>query len=303
MQELRSLGQLEANRDELRDDAIASLTLWDVRAVGRLSATPGLAKPGVDPLAGITRSPRARTWSPGGASRITRSSAAGNGKGSPVGFSRSARTAGYVYAFCSDGRIAISQACRVWDSVTGQEVLHHPTASQEHAFRPDGKVLALVQADGSVALCDLGTGRDLPPLPAGRMPQCLRFHPGGRYLAISSHAHDDAEVWDLAAGKVVLRLPGARYAGAALAWSPDGSVLALGSNDHNIYLCSFPGGTVQAVLRGHEHVITRVAYHPSGRLLASTSHDDTTRLWCFSPGGELVLPGSDCSASLAMAAG
>ena len=37
--------------------------------------------------------------------------------------------------------------------------------------------------------------------------------------------------------------------------------------------------------------ITRVAYHPSGRLLASTSHDDTTRLWCFSPGGELVLPG------------
>jgi WD40 repeat protein len=120
----------------------------------------------------------------------------------------------------------------------------------------------------------------------------LRFHPGGRYLAVS-YADNDAEVWDPAAGKAVLRLAGAQHARAALAWSPDGSLLALGSTDKGICLYSFPGGDVQAVLRGHDHVITRVLYHPSGRLLASYSHDGTTRLWCFSPGGELILPGEE----------
>ena len=55
VQELRSLGQLEANRAELRDDALASLTLWDVRAVKRLPAAPGLASPAVDPLGQLLR--------------------------------------------------------------------------------------------------------------------------------------------------------------------------------------------------------------------------------------------------------
>jgi serine/threonine protein kinase len=47
---LRSLDQLEAHRLELRNDAIASLTLWDVRLVRHFAASPRLALPRVDPL-------------------------------------------------------------------------------------------------------------------------------------------------------------------------------------------------------------------------------------------------------------
>jgi hypothetical protein len=50
VQHLRSLDQLETHRSELRDDAIASLALWDVRPVGRHAAVAGLASPSVDPL-------------------------------------------------------------------------------------------------------------------------------------------------------------------------------------------------------------------------------------------------------------
>jgi serine/threonine protein kinase/WD40 repeat protein len=291
VQHLRSLGQLEANRAEMRDDAISSLTLWDVRAVGHLPASTGLATPRIDPLGkyyAMAEAPNLVCWRRLADHRVVHR---WQWEGPRCLYLEVSPDGRYVYAFCFDEKHA-QKVCRVWDVGTGQEMLCHPSTGAEHAFRPDGKGIALVQADGSVALCELGTGRDLPSLPAGRMPECLRFHPGGRYLAISSHAHKDAEVWDVAARTVVLRLPGARYAGATLAWSPDGSLLALGSNDHNIYLCSFPGGHVQAVLRGHEHVITRVVCHPSGGLLASTSHDDTTRLWSFAPpGGELVLPG------------
>jgi serine/threonine protein kinase/WD40 repeat protein len=288
--ELRSLGQLEAKRAELRDDAIASLTLWDVRPVGHLPSKPGLATSRVDPLGQSYAYAEGRnvvSWRRVADDEVIHRWQWERLRCNYLEVSPDGR---YLYAaFCSDEKHA-QQVCRVWNVETGQEVLCRPSASMEHAFRPDGQVVALIQADGSVALCELGTGRRLSSLPAGRKPHCLRFHPGGRYLAVS-YADNDAEVWDPAAGQVVLRLARARYAGAALAWSPDGSMLALGSTDSRIRLCSFPGGNVQAVLRGHDHVITRVLYHPSGRLLASTSHDDTARLWWFSPGGELVLPG------------
>ncbi|HKI32071.1 MAG TPA: serine/threonine-protein kinase, partial [Gemmataceae bacterium] len=287
---LRSLDQLEANRPQLRDEAIASLTLWDVRAVKRLSAAPPLPWRGVDPLGrhyASAEAPNVVSWRRLADDQIVRR---WQWEGGPCIALEVSPDGRYVFALCDDRRSDKPVAC-VWDSVTGQLVLHRPICRWERAFRPDGKVLALVQADGSVALCDLGTGRDLPPVPLGPRPDNLRFHPSGQYLAVSSRARQDVEVWDLATRTVVLRLPGDRFAGGSLAWSPDGSLLTVGSTDTNIYLCTFPGGNIQAVLRGHEHVITHLEYHPSGRLLASTSHDDTTRLWCFSPGGELVLSG------------
>ena len=274
----------------MRDDAIASLVLWDIRAKGHLQVSPGLAAPSIDPLGQNYASadgPNEVCWRRLADHKVIHR---WQWNGLPCVSLEVSPDGRFVCGFCP-AELGERETCHVWDSLTGQEVLHHPSVSRELAFRPDGKVLALVQADGSVAFYELGTGRQLTSLPAGRMPKCLRFHPNGRYLAISSHSHNDTEVWEPAAGQVVLRLPGARYAGATLAWSPDGSILALGSNDTNIYLCAFPEGGIRGLLSGHEHLVTRVEFHPSGQLLASTGHDDTTRLWCFSPGGELVLPG------------
>jgi serine/threonine protein kinase/WD40 repeat protein len=291
MRHLRSLDQLEAHRLELRDDAIASLTLWDVRAVKRHSAAPRLALPRVDPLGdhyAFADAPNVVSWRRLADDQVIHR---WQWEGPPCFFLEVSPDGRYVFALCRDDRRREEGACRVWDAVTGRLVLEHLISHRcGHAFRPGDKVLALAQADGSVALADLGTGRDLPALPAGPMPERLCFHPSGKFLAVSFFSDPDVAVWDLDAGKVMLRLVGDCYRGS-LAWSADGALLAVGSTDTNIYLCAFPGGNIQAVLRGHEHVITGVEFHPSGRLLASTSHDDTTRLWCFSPGGELVLPG------------
>ncbi|EPT30482.1 WD domain, G-beta repeat-containing protein [Toxoplasma gondii ME49] len=42
-------------------------------------------------------------------------------------------------------------------------------------------------------------------------------------------------------------------------------------------------------LEGHEDRVNRVAFHPSGRFLASTSHDETWRLWDVEKQQELLL--------------
>jgi serine/threonine protein kinase/WD40 repeat protein len=289
---LRSLNRLEANRSELRDDALAALTLWDVRAVKNFPAERTLWWESVDPLGQYYASfevPNVVSLR-----RVMDDKVMHRWpwEGSPcfsLGFSPDGR---YVFALCGEDPQRETEVCRVWDGNTGHSVLEHRISpNRGHAFRPNSTVLALAQGDGSITLCDLSTGRDAPAVPAGPLPERLRFHPSGRYLAVSFFRQPDVVVWDLVAEEIVLRLAGDRYAGGSLAWSPDGSLLAVGSRDSNIYVCTFPGGKIQAVLRGHEHVVTRVEYHPSGRLLASTSHDDTTRLWCFSPGGELVLPG------------
>jgi serine/threonine protein kinase/WD40 repeat protein len=286
---LRSLDQLGARRLGLRNDAIASLALWDVRPVKHLASVPGLPPPALDLMGRyyayidapnlISYRRRAddqvvRCW------QVEGSCLVGHGI-SPDGR--------YVFAVCHDCPRGEKPVARVWDNVTGQLVLERPI-SLASTFRPDGKVLALAQDDGSVTLSDLTTGRDLAPVPPGPKVRNLRFNPSGQYLAVSRD-RPEVEVWDPAAARVVFRLPGEPYRGGSLAWSPDGSHLAIGSRDNNIYVCALHGGKIQTVLRGHEGLVPGLEYHPSGQLLASSSHDDTTRLWFFPSGEELVLPG------------
>jgi len=291
VRDLRSVDQLEAHRLDLRNDAIASLTLWDVRAVNHLAAAPRLALPRFDPLGRhyvSADAANAVSWRRRGDDQVVHR---WQWEGTPCLFLEVSPDGRYVFALCRDDRQRDKGVCRVWDTGTGRLVLKHLISHRcGHAFRPDSKGLALAQADGSVVLCDLGTGREQPVVPAGPMPERLAFHPKGQYLAMSFFSQPDVVVLDLATRKVKLRLVGDRYQGS-LAWNPDGSLLAVGSVDTNIYLCRFPGGKLQAVLRGHGHIVTGVEFHPSGRLLASCSHDDTTRLWSFAPGGDLVLPG------------
>ncbi|MBN1966758.1 MAG: hypothetical protein JW910_19045, partial [Anaerolineae bacterium] len=73
----------------------------------------------------------------------------------------------------------------------------------------------------------------------------------------------------------------------AIAYRPDGPLLAAGGADHAITLWNtITGQQVGAPLTEHSDVVNSVAFSPHGALLASASHDQTVRLWTLTEDGD-----------------
>ncbi|KAF4703084.1 U4/U6 small nuclear ribonucleoprotein Prp4, partial [Perkinsus olseni] len=88
----------------------------------------------------------------------------------------------------------------------------------------------------------------------------------------------------------------------AVAWNPNGRQLASAGADHNICIWDLPTADADAsiddpvslqpaaVLEGHELRVNNVEYVPVyPQLVASTSHDDTWRLWDIEKQEEILL--------------
>ncbi len=56
-----------------------------------------------------------------------------------------------------------------------------------------------------------------------------------------------------------------------LDWSPDGTLIAAGAGDKNVYIFTAATGALYDTLVGHDTIVTAVAWSPNSRVLASTA--------------------------------
>ena len=173
---------------------------------------------------------------------------------------------------------------------------HGPRAAVA-AARPCGllALALLVRADGLVA-------RRLGPVAPQRRPRRSRLRDrrtGGFGIRLGAMARERG-ARELPAGRGLAsrRGPG-RGAGTrarsslgrravvlALAYSPDGSILASAGDDAVVVLRDVASGRVVGRLEGHGDAVSCLAFSPDGRTLATGSYDRTVKLWDVASGRE-----------------
>jgi eukaryotic-like serine/threonine-protein kinase len=65
----------------------------------------------------------------------------------------------------------------------------------------------------------------------------------------------------------------------AVAWSPDGTLIASGSDDHTVQVWDASTGARLLLYQGHTASVAAVAWSPDGKLIASGSADSTVQVW------------------------
>ncbi len=166
-------------------------------------------------------------------------------------------------AFSADGTTLASGAdedatIRLWDAATGAErrrFLHPRTASTMHDARRNNIHFADVAAT-SVA-----------------------FAPDGKTVVSSGRGDRFLRLWDAATGAELRRFAGPLSGVAPLALSPDGKVLAAGSEYSAVRLWDVATGSRLDPSGAHEHRIITVAFSPDASRLISVCRDGTVRGW------------------------
>ena len=155
------------------------------------------------------------------------------------------------------------------------------------AFSPLGWQLAVVHQN-SLLCFDLATGKEIHRWRLRSSAYSLAFSPDCRNLAVGSVNSSSAFIYDAADGRALAELPLQQCEQQIVAWHPQGRHLAIAGSDPRIQIWDVEMPRKVATLDGHVQQVTFLSFHPDGELLASGGWEGILRLWDPASGRQVI---------------
>jgi WD40 repeat protein len=154
------------------------------------------------------------------------------------------------------------------------------------AFSPDSQILASASQDGTVRLWDVATGQDIHILQANEYhvfslsfcPVAMDFPSGTAYMLATAHGDGLVRLWNVSTGEQMMEFGHAKQV-YTVRFSPDGKILATGSDDCTVKIWDAATGACLHTFTNHTKRVWSVRFSPDGKLLATCSGDGTICIW------------------------
>lgn len=195
---------------------------------------------------------------------------------------------------------------RLWQVATGQLMLdpdnRYINDNAEVTFSPDGTYLAYSDDDQIPVLIRVATGRHFSTFersPNAGGLRSLAFSPDGRVLAGGSGVWEGSgagdpemgnsvQAWDVVTGKLIFGVQDHGLRVGGIAFSPNGKVIASGSDDGTIRLRDPQTGQPRLTLPGGKYL----AFSPdSARIATNSRTEGTIRVYNVTTGDTLAILG------------
>ncbi|MGF1936522.1 MAG: NACHT domain-containing protein [Nostoc sp. ChiQUE02] len=197
-------------------------------------------------------------------------------------------------AFTPDGKTLVSGSndalLRLWNINTGEcfQILQgHKAWVTYTTISPNGQILASGSSDGTVKIWNLHNGKCVKTIEANNswiLPTV--FSPNGQILALADKT--TIQLWNISTGEHTKILQGDTASPwlKSIAFSPDGNLLATGSEDCRIKLWDINTAECIKTLEGHIDWVWSLSFNPDGQILASGggNYDKTVKLWDINTG-------------------